>query len=101
MRDPSSAEFRGECVAELWTVEGSRAQVYCAEVNANNGFGGKAGYQPVMHIISHHYATPHQSNIFDAGRTWINPHVDGNFRNWCMRPPGRRTEAELNLVSLD
>lgn len=40
MKDPDSAEFRSSRVSHK-----SGAPVVCGEVNANNSFGGKGGYQ--------------------------------------------------------
>lgn len=40
MKDPSSADFRSSRVSHK-----SGAPVVCGEVNANNSFGGKGGYQ--------------------------------------------------------
>lgn len=40
MKDPDSAEFRSSYLSRK-----SGAPVVCGEVNANNSFGGKGGYQ--------------------------------------------------------
>lgn len=40
LKDPDSAEFRNEYISDYM----GRA-VACGEVNANNSFGGKTGYQ--------------------------------------------------------
>lgn len=51
LRNPSSAEFRNETVRTIWTKQGDRRKVYCAEVNAENAFGGMTGFRPMRYVI--------------------------------------------------
>lgn len=69
LRDPSSSEFRDEKIRTLWSANGDRLTVYCAEVNANNAFGGKAGFQPVEYVVAVTATSPKPGDPA-AGDVW-------------------------------
>ena len=51
LRDPASAEFRNERIRTLWSDQGDRKVIYCAEINANNALGGKTGFMPYSYQL--------------------------------------------------
>lgn len=95
LRDPNSAEFRDERIRVLWTEEGTRVHVYCAEVNSNNAYGGKVGFTPVRKIIS--VQTRHRDRYLPPdGTTYIEEKgVGANHYLDCIRPDTQRNDAAL------
>lgn len=54
MRDPESTRFRSLRIVRTRGDKGSTATAVCGEVNAKNGFGGYAGYQPFWYVAEFH-----------------------------------------------
>jgi len=99
LRDPASAEFKDESIRTLWTVEGSRKKIYCAMVNSNNAFGGKAGFGPAQVVISANDATPHEfmtvEALYPPGKTFIDNAISPNHYLNCQRADTQRTEENI------
>lgn len=95
LRDPASAEFRNEQVRTLWTAGGRRKTLYCAEVNANNAFGGKTGFRPVRITISTRGLEGH-----NAGEVWIDREMNPGFYLDCVRADTQRGDENFGKAFL-
>jgi hypothetical protein len=58
LRDPASAKFRD---VEAYKFE--KVFVFCGEVNANNGFGGKSGFVPFFASFTDAYIADDPSKL--------------------------------------
>lgn len=96
LRDPSSAEFRNEQVRTLWSANGDRLTVYCAEVNARNAFGGQAGFQPVEYVIAVTSISPRPGDP-KPGDVWLNAPGSPSYYLNCQRPDTERENGTLFL----
>lgn len=100
LRDPASAEFRNEQIRTLWTSGGRRITLYCAEVNANNAYGGKAGFKPVrIHISSRGLPTHLEPPLGDV---WLESDMTPGHYLDCVRPDTQRNDDNFGkaFVSL-
>jgi len=89
LRDPDSAQFRNEQVRTLWTASGKRRTIYCAELNANNAFGGKTGYKGAQYFIRDENMGG-LSN--EPGTVFLYDEPSPNFYMDCVRPDTQRDE---------
>lgn len=97
LRDPNSAEFRNEKIRLLWTDKGRRLKIYCAEVNADNFFGGKSGYQPVQVVIEQVGLT---DDLWSPGRTIIDEKVNTDYYLNCVRADTQRSDENFGRITL-
>jgi len=99
LRDPDSASFRSEKVRTLWSKDGSRLTVYCAEVNANNLIGGKTGYKPLTLVVEAVNRAPNPANtvknVWFKGRIFLNEEINPNYYLDCIRPDSERANGKL------
>lgn len=93
LRDPASAEFRNERIRTLWTNEGKRLTLYCAEVNANNVLGGKTGFTPVEHVISSKHIK--SDMVYKPGATYLSKWDSASFYMNCTRSDSQRSEESI------
>ena len=94
MRDPASAEFRNERIRTLWSDQGDRKVVYCAEINGNNAFGGKTGFQPFSYQFEALEKGVRVKDWYDGQAVFAEP----SSTNWyaeCVRDDTQRTSADF------
>ena len=95
MLDPSSAQFRNEKIRTLWTEEGSRLKLYCAEVNGMNSFGGKTGFIRAVFVIESKSVVGENLNIFKNGYFSVNSSESPDEYMNCKRPDTQRKNRSL------
>jgi len=100
LRDPSSAEFRNEKVRTLWTAGGRRIRLYCAEVNANNAFGGKTGFKPVRYIISAKNARIYEFAL-TSDPLWVDDAIGSGFYLDCVRNDTQRADDDFGKAHFE
>ena len=91
LRDPDSAQFRSEAIRTLWSTSGKRITVFCAELNANNGFGGKTGYQGVRYYVATK-GLGYYSQFYRPGSVAEFPDFNANYYLECVRPDTQRAD---------
>lgn len=97
LRDPDSAQFRNENLRVLWSDKGKRLRLYCAEVNSNNGFGGKSGYQPVEVVIDH--VGFNDFGVWRNGNVILNERLNSDHYLNCIRPDTQRKDSTFGFVT--
>jgi hypothetical protein len=96
LRDPDSAEFRNERVRVLWSTDGTRLKIYCAEVNANNAFGGKTGFKPVSRVLSYtKNGQPIDGSSAQVGQAFVETGPTANFELRCNRRDTQREDGTV------
>jgi hypothetical protein len=100
LRDPDSAQFRNEKIRVLWSKEGSRLKLYCAEVNARNAFGGMTGYSDAEHVIEASLKDETSESIWKTGSTFVSRGITANHEWYCDRPDTERDGKSFgNLIA--
>lgn len=95
MRDPASASFRNERLRTLWSNEGSRLKLYCADLNGNNAFGGKTGFGPALYVISARASGKGDTGWWKAGSVDIQSTSNSDYYMRCERPDTQRTDKDF------
>lgn len=100
LTDPASAEFKNEKLRTLWSKEGSRLSVYCAEVNANNQMGGKTGFKPVTLVLAQNDrdAIPmtYGNGKPKAGSIYFHDGINPDYYMQCVREDTERAENKIH-----
>lgn len=99
-RNPDTAKFKNERIRLLWTKGGERLKVYCADVNAENAFGGWSGYKPATFIFSAKITQPIVKDIFTPGKVWINEKMSDSYYMRCVREDTERTHDTIGAIFL-
>lgn len=99
LRDPDSAQFRNEKIRVVWSQNGDRWKVYCAEVNANNAFGGKTGFSP-LYVTLDARSPSGGKYLPSKGDVIENDHNPNTYLN-CERPDTERKDGELFLARVN
>ena len=94
LRDPDSAQFRNERIRVLWSTGGKRITVYCADINSNNGFGGKTGFQSSIYYISTG-GLGSLAQFYKPGAFWIYTEFNANYYLECVRPDTQRRNEDM------
>lgn len=99
MRDPASAEFKEERVRTLWSKDGTRVRVYCADVNGANAYGGKTGYQPVIHVLDTNVEDDGNGLIYPQGETYFYRRgMTENYYLMCVRDDTERPNDGIDVA---
>ena len=101
LRDPESAQFRNERIRTLWSKNGSRLTVYCSEVNANNAFGGKSGYEPARVVLSANGRPGDINDVPQLSKYEVLNRVSTTYFDRCVRADVQRRDQDMFMNYLD
>lgn len=96
LRDPASAVFKDEKIRTIWSANGDRLKLYCAEVNARNGFGGLVGFKPVEFVIDVTSTSP-TPGVAKRGDVWFNEPDSPSYYLHCQRADTERANGTVFL----
>ncbi len=100
--DPASAEFKNEKIRTIWSADGSRKKVYCAELNANNDFGGKTGFKTARVIVEAVNTTPDPDGtvklVWGPGKSFIDDDMNPDIYLDCYRADTQRKNNDVFIA---
>lgn len=79
LKDPDSAKFKNEYVVSERSDDGGTQVVVCGLVNAKNSYGGYAGFERYMYVVSTDYADLESANS-ESGKGYF----DALFELICL-----------------